>query len=123
MSVPTFLLILLSVSMSSLAQVALKHGMSSSSVQAALTRGGMTSAVSIGTNGFVLGGLLLYGLGAIVWLKVLAKIDVSIAYPFVAMGFILTMALAVAFLDEKIVLSRVVGTVLIALGAVLVAKS
>ena len=38
-------------------------------------------------------GLALYGLGAMVWLYVLARLPLSAAYPFVGLGFILTMVL------------------------------
>ena len=42
------------------------------------------------TNKFLITGFMLYGLGAIVWLGVLAKWDVSKAYPLVGLGFLLS---------------------------------
>ena len=46
----TFALILVSVSLSALAQIALKHGMSSATAQRALEQGGLAGALAIGTN-------------------------------------------------------------------------
>ncbi|KIF83715.1 DMT family transporter [Noviherbaspirillum autotrophicum] len=116
-------LVLVSVSMSSAAQIFLKYGMASPSMQSALQQGGIAICMAVLTNLHILGGLTLYALGAVVWLGVLARIDVSIAYPFVALGFILTMILAALTLGETIGTLRIAGTILIAAGAVLVTRS
>lgn len=116
-------LVLVSVSMSSAAQIFLKHGMASPSMQSALQQGGIAVCMAVLTNLHILGGLTLYALGAVVWLGVLARIDVSVAYPFVALGFILTMILAALTLGETIGTLRIAGTILIAAGAVLVTRS
>jgi multidrug transporter EmrE-like cation transporter len=113
-------LIFISVSMSAIAQITLKHGMSSPAVQQGLTGGWMQIALTVGTNLYVWLGLTLYGLGAVLWLGVLAKIDVSIAYPFVGFGFILTALFGVFLLGEAFSLIRFVGTCLVVLGILLV---
>ena len=91
----TFALILVSVSLSALAQIALKHGMSSATAQRALEQGGLAGALAIGTNLHVILGFAMYGLGAVLWLGVLAKVDVGQAYPFVGLGFIMTMCFGI----------------------------
>ncbi|WP_033073882.1 hypothetical protein [Sphingopyxis sp. MWB1] len=120
MTLRLLLLILASVSLSALAQLALKMGVSA----AGAGRGGLTGEV----GGFVqspliLLGLLLYGLGALLWLFVLARAPLSLAYPFVGIGFILTMLAGLFLLQEEVSLARLSGTVLIAIGCVLVARS
>jgi multidrug transporter EmrE-like cation transporter len=113
-----------SVALSAIAQILLKIGMSSASVQQALTADGYWDAVrSVGTSTHVIAGLALYGLGAVVWLLVLARVDVSVAYPFVGAGFILTMVLGWLVLNEPIGTLRLTGTALVALGVYLVARS
>jgi len=123
MTLPLFFLIIASVMLSALAQITLKHGMSTDAVQAALSVGGGRALWVVGTNLYVLGGLSLYGFGAILWLGVLAKVDVSLAYPFVAFGFILTMCFAILISGETVSGLRIAGTILIAAGAMLVARS
>ena len=54
---------------------------------------------------------------------VLAKVDVSLAYPFVGVGFIVTMVLGWLLLQEPVGLTRITGTLLVAIGAYLVAQS
>jgi multidrug transporter EmrE-like cation transporter len=117
-------LILASVACSAVAQLLLKLGM----VNAAYARAsqqqdwaGMAAAALL--NPLVLGGLALYFAGAVVWLMVLAKADLSFAYPFVGIGFILSMALGYFVLQEPVTLQRLSGTLLIAAGVVLVARS
>jgi multidrug transporter EmrE-like cation transporter len=67
--------------------------------------------------------LLIYFLSAGVWLFVLARVDVSLAYPFVGLGFILTMLLGWGMRGEILSVHRVAGTALIVAGVVLLARS
>jgi multidrug transporter EmrE-like cation transporter len=67
--------------------------------------------------------LALYLFGAMLWLLVLAKIDVTQAYPFVGLGFLITMALGMIWLGESVSSARFAGTVLVATGVILVARS
>jgi drug/metabolite transporter (DMT)-like permease len=71
----------------------------------------------------VLAGLGLYGIGAVLWLFVLARAPLSLAYPFVGLGFILTMLAGALYLGENVTPMRIAGTLLIAFGCVMVARS
>ena len=125
MSTSTFALALISILFSASAQISLKSGMSGAAIQQALTSGSskLDSAWLIASNGYVIFGLLLYGAGAIIWLLVLAKVDVTLAYPLVGLGFILTMLFGIFLLGEHVTLSRAAGTLLIVSGVVLLARS
>ncbi|MFY9514096.1 MAG: EamA family transporter [Rubrivivax sp.] len=76
----------------------------------------------LGSNGRLLFGLLLYGLSAVVWLKVLSQWEVSKAYPLVGAGFALTVVVG-WMLGEQVALQRVAGVLLICAGVYLVARS
>jgi len=80
------------------------------------------SAWLILTNHFVISGLMLYALGAIVWLGVLARWDVSKAYPMVGLGFGLTVAIGF-LLGEQVTLLRIIGVILICTGVFLISRS
>ncbi len=115
-------LVLFSVGCSAFGQIALKYGMASASVQAALTTGGVVPvSTAIVINPFVLSGLFLYGFSAVVWLFVLARLDVSIAYPFVSLGFVVTMSLSCLLFGEPLTLRKVLGTIVVMLGVYLLA--
>jgi multidrug transporter EmrE-like cation transporter len=116
-------LILFSVSCSAIAQIFLKIGMSQPAVLKDLATGDHLMLVgSIISNGWVLGGLALYFFGAVVWLFVLARVDVSFAYPFVGLGFIVTLLLGRIVMGDVVTLTRVVGTVLVSTGVLLIAR-
>lgn len=109
--------------MATTAQLLLKIGMSDVNVQISIdARRWTTVALQLMQNAWVVSGLLLYMLGAVVWLLVLARVELSFAYPFVGIGFIVTMAFGWWFLGDALGVQRVVGTLLIATGVVLVAR-
>jgi multidrug transporter EmrE-like cation transporter len=122
-------LILISVLLASGSQLVLKVGMASAPVQNALAMrregliGHASLLIGIGTNPAVLAGLVCFGLSAIVWLFVLSKIDVSQAYPCVALGIVLTTLGGGLLLGEAISLTRWLGLAVIVGGVALVALS
>lgn len=121
MTLRLFLLILASVSLSALAQLALKMG--TTAAASARTAGVGGEVGGLIQSPMVLVGLGLYGVGALLWLFVLGRAPLSLAYPFVGMGFILTMLAGAWCLGESLSAARVGGTLLIAVGCVLVARS
>jgi drug/metabolite transporter (DMT)-like permease len=123
MSVLTLSLILATVTASAIAQLALKLGMSSPAVAAAMPEGGKALILAIATSPFVWTGLTIYGLSVLAWLWVLSKVDLSLAYPFVGVSFIVVMLFGIFLLQETVTPLRMVGTVLIAFGCILVARS
>jgi len=109
------------VALSALAQIILKYGMSSTMVQKALTAtSGLIIIRTLATSWGVIAGIALYIASMSLWLFVLAKLDVSQAYPCVGAGFLITMVFAYFFLWESISFYRVVGTVLVTVGVYLV---
>ena len=123
MNLIVLLLILMSVLLSAIAQITLKIGMSSPIIQQAIASASNLAVFqSIATNLYVLGGLTLYFASAAVWLFVLAKVDVSFAYPFVGLGFIATMLLAYFINGEILSTTKIVGTLCIAIGVAIVAQ-
>lgn len=107
--------------MSAMAQVALKYGANNAARAAAGE--GAKSMFALLTSPFSLVGLTLYGLSALLWLRVLSLTDLSVAYAFVGLSFILTLAAGAWFFDERVTLMRVGGTLLISVGVLMVAAS
>jgi len=123
MRLSTLLFILASVAMSAAAQIVLKLGMNGANIGPSL--GGRRwgeAAWLVVTNPLVGAGLALYFLAAIVWLLVLSRVEVSFAFPFVGIGFVLTMLMGWLLLGDSLSLARVAGTLLIASGVVLIAR-
>ncbi len=66
-------------------------------------------------------GLVLYGMSAVLWLWVLSRLPVSLAYPLVSLGFVVTMGVGVVWLDEPFSWVRVAACTLIVAGVTLLA--
>lgn len=77
----------------------------------------------VATNYFVILGLFCYVISVIVWLMVLSRVPVGIAYPMVSIGYIITAIAGYFLLGEMLTTSRIIGIFVIILGVYLVAKS
>ncbi len=107
------------VLLSSAAQLVMKRGMSAGAGSAgADVAGTYLHALS---SPLVWLGLGLYGASAVLWLWVLSRLDVSLAYPLVSLGFVVTLALGVVWLGEPLSWTRVAGCGLIVAGVWLLA--
>lgn len=116
----TLALVLISVTLSACAQVLLKLGVSPGPGQAAP---GGASLLAMLLRPGVVGGLALYGLATLVWLRALSQAELSQAYPFVGLGLVLTSLLGHLLFNEALGPSRLLGTVLVVAGVLLVARS
>ena len=116
-------LILLTVTLSAVAQLALKLGVGKPRMTDAL-QGSIPDAFTAAvTSPLIWSGLLIYALSVGMWLWILSKVDLSVAYPFVGVSFLFTMAFGAFLLDESVTPMRITGTLLIAGGCILVGKS
>lgn len=117
------LVALSSIACSVAAQFFLKAGMSAGTVKLALADGiSLRSLLVVFTNPAIVAGFMLYGIGALIWLKVLSQWDVSKAYPLVGLGFVLTLAVGF-FGGENITAARMAGVALICAGVWLVSAT
>lgn len=73
-------------------------------------------------NPFVIAGLFVFVISALVWLYVLSRMELSFAYPFVALNYVLILFGSYFFLKETVTPLKIVGVVVIIIGVYLVAK-
>lgn len=116
-------LIMLDVALNVTGQISLKHGMSKVG-NFALSMSTLPPVfVQAAFNPYVILGLICYGLGFMVWLVVLAKSEVSYAYPLISLGYVFTAILARWLIGEAVSLTRMTGILVICAGVFLVARS
>lgn len=65
---------------------------------------------------FIILGLALYGFSAVLWVILLSKLDLSVAYPTLSLGYVLILLVSVLFLGEQVSLMRFAAVFLIMLG-------
>ena len=116
-------LIITAVLMSAVGQTALKVAVEKSDLKDAITAGLMPAITAAMSSPFLWGALVIYGVSIVLWLWVLSQADLSLAYPFVSLGFVVTMLFAAGFLGEHVSMLRILGTLLIVAGCIVVARS
>lgn len=113
------LIIISSIACSALAQIMLKLGMGRVTIDSVT----LPSLISLFLNPFIVAGMALYVTAMLIWLYVLKYVEVSYAYPFTALGFVLVMVISTFFLNEAMTPLRIAGVALIIGGIFLISKS
>lgn len=72
---------------------------------------------------WVMLGLALYGIGAVAWIAVLARLELSYAYPILALNFVLITLTSRLLLGESVPTMRWLGIGVICVGILIVARS
>jgi len=67
--------------------------------------------------------IFLYGFGFLTWIFILTKFELSYVFPILAIIYPLVLFFSWIFLKEDITILRVLGTLIIVIGVILVAKS
>lgn len=78
---------------------------------------------SLATNPHIVGGLSCYVVSVVVWIMALSRVEVSIAYPMLSLGYIVNAFFAWWLFGEALTVTRLVGMGIIIIGVYLVAKS
>ncbi|WP_206810915.1 EamA family transporter [Paradesulfitobacterium ferrireducens] len=61
-------------------------------------------------------GFACFGVSSVLWLVVLSRWELSVAYPMVSLGYVLAFVLAAVFLHESFSLPKIIGSAFILLG-------
>ncbi|MDD2546064.1 MAG: SMR family transporter [Burkholderiaceae bacterium] len=78
---------------------------------------------SLATNLPIIGGLSCYVVSVVVWILALSRVEVSIAYPMLSIGYVVNAALAYWLFGEAVGPQRLLGIAIIIVGVVIVARS
>ncbi len=113
-------LILASVLLNSAAQILMKKGMSAFSD---MDFSGMLRSVPLFlANPWLWGAVVLYGASFVLWLAVLSKTPVSVAFPFLSVGYVVVAVLGHFLFGENVSLVQMAGLFLICAGVFLVSR-
>lgn len=83
----------------------------------------MKSAIALILNPWVVLALFVYGVSVLLWMYVLSKTDVSLAYPFLSLGFVFVAIFSYLFLSEPLGLQKIIGIATVAVGVIVLARS
>ena len=116
-------LLLFGVFLNACAQLFLKFGMGRIGEFSFILANLWPIAWKVATNYFVILGLMCYVVSVVVWLMVLSRVPVGLAYPMVSIGYIITAIAGYFLLGETLTATRIAGIFVIILGVYLVAKA
>ena len=70
----------------------------------------------------VLGGLLIYGMGTVCWMRTVSQKEISFVYPLSGVNYVLVVAASTVFFQEVVSPKRAAGVLLIVLGMILMTR-
>ena len=79
--------------------------------------------IKVVTQAPILAGLACYGISLVVWIIGLSRTDVTIAYPMLSLGYVVSAIGAWMFLGEVVSPQRLVAIGVIVIGVVLLART
>jgi multidrug transporter EmrE-like cation transporter len=77
----------------------------------------------VATQPYILGGLACYVVSVVVWILALSRVEVSVAYPMLSIGYVVNAVAAYALFGEALGPQRLLGIGVIIVGVCLVARS
>jgi multidrug transporter EmrE-like cation transporter len=123
MSVGSFLLVLLGVLLNAIAQLLLKAGTNAVGSFEFSAANALPVGFKLGTEPHILGGIACYVVSVVVWIMALSRVEVSVAYPMLSIGYVLNALAAWYWLGEAVTPLRLVGIGIIIVGVYVVARS
>lgn len=123
MNTLSFSLILTGVLLNAAAQLLLKAGTNAVG-HFAFDRGNILPVGwQLATEPHILSGMACYGLSLAVWIMALSRVEVSIAYPMLSIGYVINAIAAWYLFGESVTLMRLMGIGIIVIGVYVVARS
>lgn len=123
MNAISFGLVLFGVLLNAAAQLLLKAGTNTVGHFAFDKTNILPVGWQLATEPHILGGLTCYVVSVVVWIMALSRVEVSIAYPMLSIGYVVNAVAAYYLFGEAVSSMRLIGIGIIILGVYIVARS
>jgi len=123
MNLATFLFIISGVLLNAVAQLLLKAGANAIGEIHLTMQNWFAVGIKAATQLPIIGGLTCYVLSVVVWIIALSRVDVSLAYPMLSLGYVVAAFGAWYFLGEALSMQRLLAIVVILVGVALLART
>jgi multidrug transporter EmrE-like cation transporter len=123
MTLFSFSLVLLGVLLNAAAQLLLKAGTNEVGVFEFAARNIPTVGLQLAAEPHIAGGLVCYVVSVMVWIVALFRVEVSVAYPMLSIGYVVNAIAAWYLFGEAVTPLRLLGIAIIVLGVAIVARS
>jgi multidrug transporter EmrE-like cation transporter len=123
MSALSFGLVLLGVLLNAAAQLLLKAGTNVIGHFDFSAANVLPIGWKVATQPYIVGGLSCYVVSVAIWILALSRVEVSIAYPMLSIGYVVNAVAAYFLFGEAVSVQRLAGIGIIVLGVYVVARS
>jgi multidrug transporter EmrE-like cation transporter len=123
MTALTFALILAGVLLNAGAQLLLKAGTNAVGPFEFTAANAVPVGVRLALEPHIAGGIACYVVSVVVWILALSRVEVSIAYPMLSIGYVINAIAAYFLFGEAVTATRLAGIGIIVLGVFVVARS
>ena len=123
MNALTFSLLMTGVLLNAGAQLLLKAGTNSIGAFEYSAANIVPVGWKLATEPHIVGGLSCYVVSVVVWIMALSRVEVSIAYPLLSVGYVVNAIAAYYLFGESVTPMRLTGIAVIILGVWIVARS
>jgi multidrug transporter EmrE-like cation transporter len=119
----SFMLVLAGVLLNATAQLLLKAGTNAIGTFAFSAGNLVPVGIKVASNPFIVSGLGCYVVSVVVWIMALSRVEVSLAYPMLSIGYVVNAVAAWYLFGEALSAQRMIGIGTIIVGVFLVARS
>jgi multidrug transporter EmrE-like cation transporter len=123
MTAGSFMLLMCGVMLNALAQLLLKAGTNAVGRFEYSAANVLPVGWKLATEPHILGGLGCYVISVVVWIMALSRVEVSVAYPLLSVGYVVNAMVAYFWFGEAVTPTRLLGIGIIILGVFIVARS
>jgi multidrug transporter EmrE-like cation transporter len=123
MNLVSFLLIFVGVMLNAGAQLLIKAGTNAVGYFEFSRDNILPIGWKLATEWHILSALCCYGLSVVVWILALSRVQVSIAYPMLSLGYVVNAVAAWFLFNEAFNLPKVLGIGVIILGVIIISKA
>ena len=123
MNATSFSLLMTGVMLNAGAQLLLKAGTNSVGVFEFSRDNIVPIGWKLATEPHIVGGLACYVISVVVWVMALSRVEVSVAYPLLSVGYVVNAVAAYYLFGEAVTPLRLAGIAVIIVGVCLVTRS
>ncbi len=123
MTTVSFALVLAGVLLNAAAQLLLKAGTNAVGPFELAAANAVPVGMRLALEPHILGGIACYVVSVVVWILALSRVEVSVAYPMLSIGYVVNAIAAYYLFGEAVSATRLAGIAIIILGVFIVARS
>jgi len=123
MNLVSFSMILAGVMLNAAAQILMKSGTNAIGYFDFSLENIVPIGWKLATEPHIIGAMVCYVFGVVIWILALSRVQVSIAYPLLSLGYVVNAVAAWYLFNESFNPSKVIGMGVIILGVVIISRA